>query len=247
MRDIMIETKDLRKEFGRTVAVSGLSLQVPEGELFCFLGPNGAGKTTTIKMLTGLLKPTRGVGLVGGLDMQKDPVEAKKLMGYIPDMPFVYERLTAEEFYRFAGDLYNVPSAVVNERLTESFTLFGLIDHRNVLVKDFSHGMRQRLIYCATFLHDPDVMFVDEPLMGLDPYTIRMIKDLLKQRTTAGACIFLTTHILALAEDIADRVGIINHGQLIALGSIDELRQLADTTGPLEDVFLKLTGQEYEV
>jgi ABC-2 type transport system ATP-binding protein len=238
----MIEMKNLTKDFGAVHAVRDLSLDIPTGELFCFLGPNGAGKTTTIKMLVGLLRPTSGSIRIAGIDVRQDPVAAKRLIGYIPDMPFLYEQLTAEEFFRFAGDLYNVPKAEVDKRLVSSFTQFALMEHRNVLVKDYSHGMRQRLIYCATFLHDPTVVFIDEPLMGLDPYTIRLIKTMLVAKARAGATIFLTTHILALAQDIADRIGIILDGRLVALGTLRQLAQQSGITGSLEDVFLSLTG-----
>ena len=238
----MIEMKNLTKDFGAVHAVRDLTLDIPTGELFCFLGPNGAGKTTTIKMLVGLLRPTSGSIRIAGIDIRQDPVAAKRLIGYIPDMPFLYEQLTAEEFFRFAGDMYNVPKAEVDKRLVSSFTQFALMEQRNVLVKDYSHGMRQRLIYCATFLHDPTVVFIDEPLMGLDPYTIRLIKTMLVAKARAGATIFLTTHILALAQDIADRIGIILDGRLVALGTLQQLAQQSGITGSLEDVFLSLTG-----
>jgi ABC-2 type transport system ATP-binding protein len=237
----MIEIKDLVKHYGTKVALDGLTLHVPQGEIFCFLGPNGAGKTTTIKILTGLLRPTSGRASVGGIDVQANPVEAKKLIGYIPDMPFMYERLTASEFLEFMGDLYDVPRQKVCAGRESSFALFGLMEYRNALIKELSHGLRQRLIYCATLLHDPQVLFVDEPLTGLDPYTIRLLKDLLAARARAGMTVFLTTHILALAEDIGDRIGIITNGQLVALGTVRELREKCGGRN-LEDVFLKLTG-----
>jgi len=239
----MIEIKDLVKHYGTKVALDGLTLRVPPGEIFCFLGPNGAGKTTTIKILTGLLRPTSGRASVGGIDVQANPVAAKKLMGYIPDMPFMYERLTASEFLEFMGDLYDVPRQKVRAERESSFALFGLMEYRNALIKELSHGLRQRLIYCATLLHDPRVLFVDEPLTGLDPYTIRLLKDLLAARARAGMTVFLTTHILALAEDIGDRIGIITNGRLIALGTVRELREKYGGRN-LEEVFLKLTGGE---
>jgi ABC-2 type transport system ATP-binding protein len=237
----MIDIENLTKRYGDKVAVNGLSLHVPQGEVFCFLGPNGAGKTTTIKVLTGLLRPTSGRVRVGGLDVFENPVEAKRLMGFIPDMPFMYERLTAMEFLEFMGDLYGVPRLKVREEADRSFEFFGITEYRNALIKELSHGLRQRLIYCATFMHEPKVLFVDEPLTGLDPYTIRLIKDLLVQRSRAGMTIFLTTHILALAEDIADRIGVILNGRLVALGTVEELRRQSGGRN-LEEVFLKLTG-----
>jgi len=237
----MIRVEDLCKRFRNVQAVENLTLDIPAGELFCFLGPNGAGKTTTIKMMTGLLRPTSGSIRIGDIDMRGRPREAKRLMGYIPDMPFLYERLTSREFFEFTGELYGVPRAKVRERLPVSFDQFGLVEHQDILIKDLSHGMRQRLIYAATFLHDPKVIFIDEPLIGLDPYTIRMIKELLRSKARAGMTIFLTTHILALAQDIADRIGIIMNGKLIALGTLLELRSMARVDGSLEEVFLSLT------
>lgn len=238
----MIEISNLRKEFGSLVAVKDLTLHVPAGEVFCFLGPNGAGKTTTIKILTGLMRPTSGSARVCGMDIVRQPLEAKSRMGYIPDMPYLYERLTAREFFEFTGDLYNIPRARVLEEMERSFELFDLHGQRDMLIKELSHGMRQRLIYCATFLHEPGALFVDEPLTGLDPFTIRLLKELLVSKARAGMTVFLTTHILALAEDIADRIGIILHGQLAALGTVEEL--LATTRqASLEDAFLAITAR----
>lgn len=237
----MIEIENLRKDYGSTMAVDNLSLSVPEGELFCFLGPNGAGKTTTIKILTGLLKPTSGSAKINGIDIQENPLEAKKIIGYIPDMPYLYDRLTITEFFQFTGELYDEPVERIEKQCQELFELFGLIDYRNALVKELSHGLKQRLIYAATLLHRPRVLFVDEPLIGLDPYTIRLIKDLLKQYARNGMTIFLTTHILALAQDIADRIGIINHGRLAALGTLNELSD-ENGSNDLEEIFLKITG-----
>ncbi|MBN2301063.1 MAG: ABC transporter ATP-binding protein, partial [Lentisphaerae bacterium] len=178
----MIEISNFTKNFGDIQAVRNLNLQVPQGELFCFLGPNGAGKTTTIKVLTGLLRPTAGIIKICGFDVQKQPMEAKKLVGYVPDMPFLYDRLTTSEFFEFTGDLYGIPRSETTSSLEDMFALFGLQEQRSSLIKDLSHGMRQRLIYASVFLHKPKVLFIDEPLIGLDPYTIRLIKDLLKQK-----------------------------------------------------------------
>ncbi|MCE9615952.1 MAG: ABC transporter ATP-binding protein [Lentisphaerae bacterium] len=239
----MIEIQALHKYYGSVHAVRGINLSVPKGEVFCFLGPNGAGKTTTIKILTGLMRPSSGRVRVGGLDVQTSPLEAKRIMGYIPDMPFLYERMTVEEVFRFTGDLYGVASGETEQALMRYFDLFALLEHRDVLVHDLSHGMRQRLIYACTFLHDPAVLFVDEPLIGLDPYTIRLIKDLLREKARGGITVFLTTHILALAEDIGDRIGIIRDGDLCALGTLDELRRRHGGR-TLEDVFLGLTRPE---
>lgn len=235
----MIEIKNLTKDFGGKRAVDDLNLDVPKGELFCFLGPNGAGKTTTIKIMVGLMRPTSGVTTIGGINIQEDPRGAKKLIGYIPDMPYLYDRLTAAEFFEFTGEIYDVPANHIKQECLESFKLFGLMDYRSTLVKDLSHGLKQRLIYAATLLHKPKVLFIDEPLIGLDPYTIRLIKDLLRAYARSGMTIFLTTHILALAQDIADRIGIINHGKLVALGTMEKLKK-ENGGKDLEEVFLKI-------
>lgn len=192
-------------------------------------------------MLCGLLRPTKGEILIGGMPMTKDAIEIRRLMGFIPDTPFLYERLTPEEFMRFTGDLYQIPRAQMERELEASFDLFDLQEHRHVLIKDLSHGLRQRLAYASTFLHDPKVLLVDEPFIGLDPHSIRLIRDLLKTKCRAGMTILLTTHILALAEDLADRIGIILDGKLIALGTLDELKQRSEVVGGLEDIFLHLT------
>ncbi|MBL7115639.1 MAG: ABC transporter ATP-binding protein [Kiritimatiellae bacterium] len=242
-KDVAIQIEHFTKKFGNFTAVDDLSLSVRRGELFCFLGPNGAGKTTTIKMLTGLLRPTLGSAHLCGIDIHAEPVKAKKKIGYIPDMPFLYDRLTTTEFFRFTGELYGVDEAAIESGLEEAFLLFGLMEHQTALIKDLSHGLRQRLIYATTFLHEPEVLFIDEPLIGLDPYTIRLIKNLLRRKVAGGMSILLTTHILPVAQDIADRIGIISRGKLIALGTLQELR---DTHGgdTLEDIFLSLTGEE---
>ena len=238
----MIKIANLCKSYGDFEALKGLSLEIPAGELFCFLGPNGAGKTTTIKILTGLLQPTSGTATIDSLDIQRDPIRVKQRIGYIPDMPYLYDRLTTTEFFRFTGELYAVPKARVLSELDAAFTQFGLDEHRSALVKDLSHGLRQRLIYATTFLHSPTVMFIDEPFVGLDPYTIRLIKDLLRAHTRNGGTILLTTHILAIAEDIADRIGIIHEGRLVALGTLGELRTKSGGQTSLEDIFLSLTA-----
>ncbi len=236
----MIEIENLCKTYGALRALDNLSLTIRPGELFCFLGPNGAGKTTTIKILTGLVRASSGRALVNGTDIQHDPIAVKRQIGYIPDTPYLYERLTVTEFFRFYGELFDIPEPRIDEELERNFTRFGLLEHRGALVKELSHGLRQRLIYATTFLHNPRIMLIDEPFVGLDPYTIRLIKDLLRAHTRAGGTILLTTHILAIAEDIADRVGIIHRGRLVALGSLAELRR-EHGGDSLEDLFLNLT------
>ena len=237
----MIELEHLSKNFGSVRAVRDLTLNIPRGELFCFLGPNGAGKTTTIKMMCGLLHPSEGTIRIGGVDIREDPVAVRRMTGYIPDFPFLYDRLTAAEFFEFTGDLYGVPRAEVAREMDASFERFGLVEHRHVLIKDLSHGLRQRVIYSVTLLHKPRVLFVDEPFIGLDPFSIRMIKDLLKTKAREGMTVFMTTHILALIEDMADRIGIIVNGRLVALGTFDQLAaQCSIKGGRLEDVFVSL-------
>ena len=243
----MISIQHLNKRFGNVHAVKDLSLEIPAGELFCFLGPNGAGKTPTIKMLTGLLRADSGHIRIGGFDIQQQAVEAKRIMGYIPDMPFLYEKLTPVEFLKFIAGLYNISSSGLAEHIESELRHFGLQDARNALIGELSHGMRQRLLYIATFIHNPKVIFIDEPLIGLDPHSIRMIKDLLRAKVRDGMTILLTTHILALAEDIADRIGIISDGHLIALGKLGELRTQSGNTGTLEDIFLKMTSEPQNV
>lgn len=242
--DMMIEVAHLTKRFGSFCAVKNLSMNIPRGEIFAFLGPNGAGKTTTIKMMVGLLRPSEGSIRIAGLPMAHDAINAKRLIAYIPDMPYLYEHLTAEEFFRFTGDLYGVAKSRVDAELAASFQLFRIYESRNILIRDFSHGMRQRLIYCSSLLHEPAVFFIDEPLIGLDPQSIRMIKDLLRQKARDGMTIFLTTHILALAEDIADRIGIIAHGELLVVGTARELITKTGVDGGLEEAFLALTEKD---
>lgn len=237
----MIEMQQVHKHFGEKRAVDGIDLHIPRGELFCFLGPNGAGKTTSIKMLCGLLRPTSGRILLDGKTYEDDALSIKQQCGYIPDTPFVYERLTCEEFFRFIGDLYNMSEEAVSDEVEPMFELFGLTEHRGALVKDLSHGLRQRLVYSSTLLHNPEILFVDEPFIGLDPYSIRLIKDLMKEKTRQGMTVLLTTHILAMAEDMADRIGIIANGKMAAVGSLEEIMDGRRASERLEDVFLDLT------
>ncbi|MCP4649475.1 MAG: ABC transporter ATP-binding protein [PVC group bacterium] len=241
----MIKTENLRKEFGDLVALNDLSLDIAEGEFFAFLGPNAAGKTTTIKLLIGLLKPTKGTAYVCGYNIQKDYVEAKKHISYIPDFPFLYEKLTAREFLHFVCDLY--PEQEMKNRKTvidDLLLKFNLNEHQNHLIEHYSHGMRQKLVFAASLIHDPKVMIIDEPMVGLDPHSTRVVKDILKEKSKQGVTIFLSTHTLSVAEELADRIGIIDHGKLIAIGTLDELRKSSGEGGRLEDVFLRLTEEE---
>lgn len=237
----MIQTENLCKHFGSTLAVRALDLAVKPGEFFCFLGPNGAGKTTTIKMLTGLFHPTEGRAFIGGYDIQTDPVKAKQIIGYIPDSPFLYEKLTGREFMRFVAGLYQMPDAHVACLGEELLSLFGIQHVGDHLIEDYSHGMRQKLSFASCFLHDPKVVVVDEPWVGLDPKNIRFVKNYLRQKTAEGITVFMSTHTLSIAEEIADRIGIINNGRLLHVGTVAEIMALSRKPGSLEDVFLELT------
>ena len=244
----MIQTRQLSKRFGEKIAVAPLDLDIPEGTFFCFLGPNGAGKTTTIKMLTGLLRPTDGVVRVGGIDVQQDPVAAKRCMGYVPDHPFLYDKLTGREFMRFVAGLYQIPEAYYQAHCEELLEMFEIGQVGDQLIEDYSHGMRQKLSFASCFLHDPRIVIVDEPWVGLDPKNIRFVKDFLKEKTRAeGLTVFMSTHTLSIAEEIADQIGIINHGKLLSMGTVAEIKALHQNPGSLEDIFLALTRSDEEV
>lgn len=240
----MIQTVNLAKHFGELRAVDGLNLDIKQGEFFAFLGPNAAGKTTTIKMLTGLLRPTHGSCSVCGYDLQRQPEAAKAVLSYVPDFPFLYDKLTSREFMQFVGDLFNVERASIAPRMEALFEKLGLDPFRNELTENLSHGTRQRLAIAAALIHEPRVIIIDEPMVGLDPKHARIVKDELKERSRNGATIFLSTHTLSVAEEMADRIGIIHEGRLIALGTVEELRLRSDQTGALERVFLALIDGE---
>jgi len=238
----MILTENLTKRFGPKVAVSPLNLDIPSGTFFCFLGPNGAGKTTTIKMLTGLLNPTEGRAILGGRDIQADPVATKKLIGYVPDHPFLYDKLTGREFMRFVAGLYKIDEAYYREHCEKLLEMFEISHVGDQLIEDYSHGMRQKLSFASCFLHDPKIVIVDEPWVGLDPKNIRFVKDFLKEKTRSeGLTVFMSTHTLSIAEEIADRIGIINQGTLLHVGSVPDIVKLRKEPGSLEDTFLELT------
>lgn len=238
----MIRTENLCKKFGDNLAVNDLNLGISEGTFFCFLGPNGAGKTTTIKMLTGLLHASSGQAFLGGLDIKTQPVEAKKLLGYVPDHPFLYDKLTGNEFMRFVAGLYQMPDALYRARCEPLLDMFEIAHVADRLIEDYSHGMRQKLSFAACFLHDPKIVIVDEPWVGLDPKNIRFVKNFLRQKCREeGLTVFMSTHTLAIAEEIADLIGIINNGALKALGTVDEIKALHHRPGSLEDVFLEIT------
>ncbi len=240
----MIRTEHLTKAFGDVVAVKDLNLDIASGELFAFLGPNGAGKTTTIKLLTGLLKPTSGRALVAGYDIQRQSVEARRLVSYVPDLAFLYDKLEPMEFMTFIGQLYGMEHDAIARTSEELFELFDLREARSKLIETLSHGTRQRLVIAAALLHDPQAIIVDEPMVGLDPRSARVVKNVLKDRSRAGCTVFLSTHTLQVAEELADRIGILNHGRLIAVGTMDELRKASGVGGALEDAFLTLTREE---
>jgi ABC-2 type transport system ATP-binding protein len=239
----MIELSGLTKRYGSFTAVDALDLRVPKGELFGFLGPNGAGKTTTLRMLAGILRPTSGTARIGGIDVAADPMRAKSILGFIPDRPFIYEKLTGAEFLRFVGGLYSQNGKDIDRRSSELLALFDLEDWRDELVESYSHGMRQKLIISSALVHRPDVIVVDEPMVGLDPKAARILKDLFREYVRRGHTIMMSTHTLEVAETMCDRIGIMQNGKIRALGTMDELRAESEegNTG-LEDIFLRLTG-----
>ncbi|MGA9398542.1 MAG: ABC transporter ATP-binding protein [Anaerolineaceae bacterium] len=238
----LIELQDLSKNFGTKTAVGKVTLSVFGGEVFGFLGPNGAGKTTTIKMIVGLLQPTSGTVKVAGYDIQKQPLQAKSSTGYVPDTPDLYAKLSARELLRFVGDLYSMTPQQIDHRIEELLQLFSLVEAGDNTIDSYSHGMQQKTSLATALLHDPKVLVLDEPTVGLDPKSARLIKDVLRQFADRGSVVFVSTHILEIAERMCDRIGIINKGQLIAVGTLDELRAMGRGQTNLEDIFLSLTG-----
>lgn len=230
------------KTFGDKVAVRNLDLSVPKGAVYGFIGPNGAGKTTTIKMMGGILIPTSGTVHICGLNIKDHPEAAKQKIGFIPDRPYLYEKLTGMEFLKFIADLYGVAPDAFPEKARKNLEMFTLDDWGDELIEAYSHGMKQRLIMAAALLHDPEVIIVDEPMVGLDPIGIKLVKDLFKRLSRQGVTVFLSTHTLQVAEDLCDRIGIINKGCLITTGSPDRLKQdMQESNANLEHVFLRLT------
>lgn len=238
----MIELKELTKKYANYTAVDNLNLKIEKGEIYGFIGPNGAGKTTTIKMMGGLLEPTSGSVFISGINMSENPEQAKIKIGFIPDRPYLYEKLTGMEFLRFTADLYEVDAKSFIGKAEEKLSMFSLTDWSNELIESYSHGMKQRLIMSAALIHDPEVIIVDEPMVGLDPAAIKMVKELFKELAKKGVTIFMSTHTLKIAEDICDHIGIINKGSLIAKGTTDDLKRNAQVTdADLEQVFINLT------
>jgi ABC-2 type transport system ATP-binding protein len=238
----VIRLTSLTKQYGSFTAVDGINLEVPAGELFGFLGPNGAGKTTTLRMIAGILKPTSGTVEIGGIDIEKDPISAKSKLGFIPDRPFIYEKLTGIEFLRFVAGLYGQEGNEVEHRARELLALFDLDDWREELVESYSHGMRQKLIVSSAFVHRPQVIVVDEPHVGLDPKSIKILRDLFREYSRRGHTIMMSTHTLETAESLCDRIAIIVAGKIGVYGTMEELRQQTKS-GNLEEVFLKLSGE----
>ena len=237
----MIRLQKVWKYFGEKCAVRDLSLDVEPGEVFAFLGPNGAGKTTTIKMIAGLLRPTSGAISVCGCDVATQGVLAKEMMSYVPDQPYLYDKLSGREFLRSIADLYRLEPDVAEFKVRQMCELFELDEFADLLTESYSHGMKQRVVMASALIHDPRVIVIDEPMVGLDPRSARSVKNIFREKAKNGTTIFMSTHTLSVAEEIADRVAIIDKGDLVALGTIDELRQRSRVEGRLEDVFLAIT------
>lgn len=243
MPETLIETRSLVKRYGEKLAVNNVSFDVQGGEIFGFLGPNGAGKTTTIKMIVGLLQPTSGSVKVAGFDVQTQPLLAKAASGYVPDTPNLYAKLSGRELLRFVGDLYSLERGQTARRIDELLRVLELTAAADETIDSYSHGMQQKASLAAALVHDPRVLVLDEPTVGLDPKSARLIKDILRQLAERGAAVMLSTHILEIAERMCDRIGIINKGELVAIGTMDELRHLGRSgETSLEDIFLGLTG-----
>lgn len=240
----MIELTQLVKNFGPLTAVAGIDLIVPRGEFFAVLGPNAAGKTTTIKMMAGLIKPTSGSARIAGFDVQEQPLEARRRLSYVPDFPFLYEKLTPWEFLRFTGQLFQMSEDRIEKGAKELVPRFNLEPYLAKPIEGLSHGTRQRVAIVSALLHDPEVFILDEPMVGLDPHHARVLKDILKERSLRGMTIFVSTHQLSVAEEMADRIGIIHRGKLVAVGTRDELRKKSGVDGALEQTFLALTAEE---
>lgn len=241
----MVALEAVSKSYGPVKAVDGISLKVARGEIFGLIGPNGAGKTTTLRLMGGIILPDSGRIFIDGIPLITHPVAAKKLIGFIPDRPYLYEKLTGWEFLQFIADVYRLNRPQAMKRAEFWLEMFGLDGRQHDLVESYSHGMKQRLTITAALLHDPPLIIVDEPMVGLDPAGAKLVRDLLRKQANDGKTIFLSTHTLTLAEELCDRIGIINHGKLLATGTMEELRQLAQAgEGHLEEVFFKLTTEE---
>jgi ABC-2 type transport system ATP-binding protein len=239
----MIEIESLTKKYGEKTAVEDLTLTVRSGECFAFLGPNGAGKTTTIKVLAGLLRPTTGRVRLCGHDLEEDPMSAKAKMAYVPDEPYLYDKLSGREFLRFVAEMYGIDRDRMNRHIEHFSALFHLDSYLDDLCEGYSHGMKQRVVLTAALLHDPEVLVVDEPMVGLDPQGARLVKDLFREHAAAGFTVFLSTHSLSVAEEVADRIGIIHRGRLISIGTLADLRRKSGGEGGLEEMFLRIVEE----
>ncbi|MCX7805954.1 MAG: ABC transporter ATP-binding protein [Planctomycetota bacterium] len=239
----LIELRRLTRKFGDKVAVDRLDLSIAAGEIFAFLGPNGAGKTTTFKVLAGLLRPTEGCALICGRDVHREPMEARRMMSYVPDEPYLYDKLSGREFLDLVGGLYGMSGREIERRVGELKGPLDFDGYLNDLAESYSHGMKQRIAIAAALLHRPRVLIVDEPTVGLDPRSARAVKGIFRDLASAGGAVFLSTHTLSVAEEIADRVGIIHRGRLVACGKVSELKAMGRSSGDLEDIFLQLTGE----
>lgn len=242
----MIELIHIVKKYGELTAVNDLSLTVPKGEFFVVLGPNAAGKTTTLKILSGLMKPTAGMVRVCGFDVQEQPLEARQRLAYVPDFPFLYDKLTPWEFFRFTGQLFRIGNEEIESRSKALMQRFHLEDFVHKPIEGLSHGTKQRTAIVSALLHNPEVFVIDEPMVGLDPQHARVVKDVLKERSRLGMTVVVSTHQLSVAEELADRIGIIHQGRLIAVGTKEQLREQSGATGALEDAFLTLTREKAE-
>jgi ABC-2 type transport system ATP-binding protein len=243
-RDVTVRLDAAAKSYSGKVAVENLTLSLYAGEVFAFLGPNGAGKTTTLKMTTGLLRPDRGAIWVCGFSLEREPRQAKQQLAYVPDMPFVYEKLTGREFIRFSQEMYGVPVELARRRLSELAERLDLDGYLDQLCETYSHGTKQKVALAAALIHAPRVLVVDEPMVGLDPRTTRVTKDMFREIAARGGTVFMSTHTLDVAEQLADRIGIIHRGRLAALGAMEELRRQSAIDGRLEDVFLAITNPD---
>ena len=243
---VMIDLQHITKKYGAKLAVDDLNLSVARGELFAFLGPNGAGKTTTIKLMCGLLFPDAGVIRIAGFDLQNQGDQARQRISYVPDQPYLYEKLTGREVLNFIGDMYGMAGPHKQKRIAEMIDIFALGSFVDDLTERYSHGMRQRTVFASALLHEPEVLIVDEPTVGLDPRSVRLLKDLLRKEANRGTTVFLSTHSLDVAQELSDRIGVVFQGKLIALGTLAELRTHTSVDGSLEEVFLKLTEEEID-
>lgn len=238
----MIVFENLTKTYRGIKAVDNINLKVPQGIIFGFIGPNGAGKTTTIKMMAGVLSPTEGRIFINGLDIAKEPSEAKKIIGFIPDRPFLYEKLSGVEFLKFKAGLYRMKEDGLEGKISDLLRLFELSDWAHELVESYSHGMKQRLIIASAMIHEPKLIIVDEPMVGLDPKGAKLVKEIFKEWAARGATVFMSTHTLALAQEVCKQIAIVEKGRIVATGTPDELKAVAGVEGDLEKIFLKITG-----